>query len=83
MMTVPWLTVLALLPLVGAAALIVVKGRAAKPLALVVSLLDLASSRWSLLVVLPARCRHAVRRAGRLDQAARASTTRSAWTASG
>ena len=35
---VPWLSVLALLPLVGAAALIVVKGPAAKALALAVSL---------------------------------------------
>jgi NADH-quinone oxidoreductase subunit M len=38
-MTVPWLSVLALLPLVGAAALIVVKGHAAKLLALVVSVI--------------------------------------------
>jgi NADH-quinone oxidoreductase subunit M len=38
-MTFPWLSVLALLPLVGAAALIVVKGHAAKMLALAVSLI--------------------------------------------
>src|SRR6478752_5164554 len=38
-MTFPWLSVLALLPLVGAAALIVVKGQAAKTLALAVSLI--------------------------------------------
>ena len=38
-MTVPWLTVLALLPLVGAPLLIVVKGHAAKLVALVFSLL--------------------------------------------
>jgi NADH-quinone oxidoreductase subunit M len=38
-MTFPWLSVLALLPLVGAAALIVVKGQAAKTLALAVSVI--------------------------------------------
>ena len=38
-MTFPWLSVLALLPLIGAAALIAVKGRAAKMLALAVSLI--------------------------------------------
>ena len=36
---IPWLSVLALLPLIGAAALIVVKGHAAKMLALAVSLI--------------------------------------------
>ena len=38
---VPWLSILALLPLVGAAALIVIKGTAAKQVALAVSLLTL------------------------------------------
>jgi NADH-quinone oxidoreductase subunit M len=41
---IPWLTLLAVLPLIGAALLIVVKGRAAKVLALVVSVLVLALS---------------------------------------
>jgi NADH-quinone oxidoreductase subunit M len=43
-MTLPWLTILALLPLVGAAALIVVKGTAAKQVALVISFFTLALS---------------------------------------
>jgi NADH-quinone oxidoreductase subunit M len=40
-MTFPWLSILALLPLAGAAALIVIKGTAAKQVALAVSLLTL------------------------------------------
>ena len=40
-MSVPWLSILALLPLLGAAALIFIKGTAAKQLALVVSLITL------------------------------------------
>ncbi len=38
---IPWLSILALLPLVGAAALIVIKGTAAKQVALAVSVLTL------------------------------------------
>ena len=41
MMSLPWLTILAVLPLVGSLLLIVVKGAAAKQVALVISLLTL------------------------------------------
>lgn len=40
-MTIPWLTILAVLPLIGAAALIFIKGTAAKQVALVISVLTL------------------------------------------
>ena len=69
-MTIPWLTILALLPAIGAVVLIFTGVRAAKQVALAVSLITFA-----LALVIAARFKigggYAARRAGAVDQAAR------------
>ena len=78
-MTIPWLTILALLPAVGAVVLIFTGAKIAKQVALVVSLLTLVFASSDRQPVHDRR-RHAVRRTGALDQAARGVLrARSGW----
>jgi NADH:ubiquinone oxidoreductase subunit 4 (subunit M) len=80
-MTIPWLTVLALLPAVGSVVLIFTGVKAAKQVALVISLITLA---FALIVAAQFKIggRYAVGRAGAVDQAARGVLRARVWTAS-
>ena len=81
-MNFPVLTLLALLPAVGAVAVVLAGAKLAKQVALVVAVATAVVGRGGRAAVQPRRWA-AVRRAGDLDPTARAPTTPSAWTGSG